>query len=115
MNLTHIKYIIVAMLVMAILPWPYEYYKLLRLVLFVMSLFFAYGFHKYGHEQWEITILIGVALIYNPVLTIHLPKELWIIVNLVTAWLYLFMLKLPRKQLETKRKLDSTKIKGSIK
>lgn len=76
------------MLMLAILPWPYEYYKLLRVVVFTASLFFAYGFHKYGEDKWKIKVLIGISLIYNPVFTIHLSRELWGVLNIISAYIY---------------------------
>ena len=80
-----------ALLLFALFPWPYGYYVLLRLAVFVVSAWIAY-------EQWKIDNAISgwvvafgaVALLYNPLLPVHLTRELWIVLNLATAALFLW-------------------------
>ena len=78
------------LLVVALLPWPYGYYQLLRLAVCVVSAWIAY-------EQWKhddafsgwVVAFGGVALLYNPVMPIHLSREIWSVLNLATAALFL--------------------------
>lgn len=78
-------------IVMAIgfLPMPYGYYFLSRLVVCVCALFFASGLHK-NNETLTVWVFGGIAVLYNPIIPIHLgEKSIWIVVNIITAFLFL--------------------------
>ena len=77
-------YIVSAMLLLATLPMPYGYYTLLRLV---ACGFFAWAAtisfeRKILYLPWAFSIL---ALLFNPVIKIHLPKELWTVIDIVSG------------------------------
>lgn len=78
-----------AMLLWAVLPAnPYAYYILLRWVCSPIFAYLAVRAHRNGREGW--VWLLGVsAAIYNPLLPVHLTREFWTIVNLITAGLAL--------------------------
>lgn len=71
------------MLLFAILPLPYGYYTLLRLVVCGCSIVYAIvGWHFLK----PIAILSGIlALLFNPLIPIYLDKEAWIIINVIAA------------------------------
>ena len=77
------------LLIAALFPWPYGYYGLLRLAVFVVSAWIAY-------EQWRFDDAVsgwvvafgGVALLYNPFMPIHLTREIWSVLNIATAVLF---------------------------
>jgi hypothetical protein len=77
---------------LALAPWPYAYYQLLR--------WFLCGLMAYGvyisidkPKPWVPWVLGGFAVLYNPVIPIHLGREIWSVVNLITAVvIYLAML-----------------------
>lgn len=79
------------LLAAALLPWPYGYYVFLRLVVFAVSAWIVY-------EQWKCDDAISgwaaafavVALLYNPVLSVHLTREIWAVLNVVTAVLFVW-------------------------
>ncbi len=81
----------VALLVVALLPWSYGYYAFLRLVVFAVSVWI-------GYEQWKhddavsgwVVAFGAVALLYNPLLPVHLTREIWTVLNLATAMLFLW-------------------------
>ncbi len=76
----------VTLLLLALLPWPYGYYTFLRLAVFSLAAWFAY-------EQWKLddavskwVVALGVlALLYNPLLPIHLSREIWGVLNIASA------------------------------
>jgi len=78
------------LLLVALFPWPYWYYNLLRLAVFAVSAWIAY-------EQWRIDDAISgwvvafglIALLYNPFLPVHLTREIWSVLNIGTAALFL--------------------------
>ena len=82
------------LLIAALFPWPYGYYGLLRLAVFVVSAWIAY-------EQWRFDDAVsgwvvafgGVALLYNPFIPVHLTREIWSVLNIATAGLFLAHLR----------------------
>lgn len=78
------------LLLAALFPWPYGYYNLLRLAVFAVSTWIAY-------EQWRhddaisgwVVAFGGISLLYNPLIPIHLTREIWAALNIGTAALFL--------------------------
>ena len=67
-------YLLIALLVIALLPLPYGYYELLRLVAVVGLAWTAFATWHYG--LIGASVAAGVlALLYNPVLPVHLAKS----------------------------------------
>ncbi len=63
---------------------PYGYYILLRWV--CCGLFAYLAFYALEHEKKEWVWVLGItALIYNPFFRVHLNRELWSVVNILTA------------------------------
>lgn len=89
MSIPNIKAILIFMLLLAVLPMPYVYYKLLKVVIFGVCLFFAYAMHHYKVSKKGMYILIGLAVLYNPIVSFHFGKEGWTIVNFLTIALLL--------------------------
>lgn len=74
----------IIMLLLAIFPLPYGYYTILRLVVCVTAGFLAW----YSYKQQKLTWMwaMGViALIFNPIIPLHLRKELWVVVDVIVA------------------------------
>ncbi len=81
-------YITAAMLFIGAAPLPYGYYMLLRLVatgVFIWAAFIAYERNNEA-LPWVYGIL---ALLFNPLIKIHLPKELWAVVDVGSGVLLL--------------------------
>lgn len=82
------------LLVLAQGNWPYGYYMFLRLVVCAAAGFLAW-------QQWQIEDrlsgwiagLIGICLLFNPIVPIHLSRSLWRILDLGTAVVLLLHLK----------------------
>lgn len=62
---------------------PYGYYILLR---WVSCGVFAYlALQAFAREKQGWTWALGItALVYNPILRVHLTKEIWRVVNVIT-------------------------------
>lgn len=73
-----------AMMVVAMATLPYGYYKLLRVVSCGAAAFLAYRSYKIGMQGWAV-VLAGIAVIYNPLVPLHLGRAVWTFVNPVTA------------------------------
>ena len=72
-----------------LLPMPYGYYFLSRLVVFVCAIYFTMQLNS--QKDTTLVWVFGFfALLYNPIIPIHLgSKDLWVIVNLVTAGIFI--------------------------
>lgn len=64
------------MLFLALAPWSYGYYQLLRFVVCGVSAYVA--FIAYTWQKMWATCLFGfIAVLFNPLIPIHLSCELW--------------------------------------
>lgn len=78
----------IVVLVIGVLPLPIGYYNLSRLVVCVCALYFANTFYK-SKDITNLWIFGFIAILYNPILPIYLyEKFIWIIVNLITIFLF---------------------------
>lgn len=86
---------IVVLFVIALLPMPYGYYISLRTMVCIALYFFWREIYPIRQKMigWYYT-LIGLFVLYNPILIIHLDnKPLWIFLNGFTLYLLYKMRK----------------------
>ena len=77
--------IIVVMLLWAVYPGnPYAYYTLLHWACCAYFAYLAFRANDLGKIEW-VWILSFAAFIYNPVIPVHLNREIWSVVNIATA------------------------------
>ena len=77
------------LLVLALLPWPYGYYNFLRLCVCAIAAWIAYTQWRHDNAISGWVIVMGAtALLYNPFLPIYLTREIWSVLNLVSAGLF---------------------------
>ena len=79
---------------LALLPLPYAYYMLLRVAIFGISAYLAVAAFSSGRTGLTWALAIN-ALVYNPVFPVHMTKDGWTIINLLTIGLlsYVYRLK----------------------
>jgi hypothetical protein len=87
-DLRPLIWIPIALLLLAVLPLPYGYYMFLRLVMPVCALVVAVNAYKTQPDTIYSYVFIGMAILYNPLIPISLFKEIWIVVNLITAGVF---------------------------
>lgn len=95
----------VFMLFLAIPKLPYGYYTLLRWVVTISALFSAWVVHDSEHTFW-VFLMGGIAILFNPIIPVHLTKDIWVIIDLIVATLFLvsiFTIK-PKKELPKEEK-----------
>jgi len=83
---------------------PYAYYILLR---WICCAAFAYvGVQALAHHKEGWAWVLGVmAVVYNPIIRVHLTREIWSVVNLITiaiAVASIFVLKVKTQDKEDK-------------
>lgn len=76
--------VVAAMLFLAVAPLPYGYYTLLRIV---VTGTFAWGaFVAYFEQRPLMPWVFGAgAVLFNPIIPIHLNKELWMLIDSAAA------------------------------
>ena len=76
----------VVFLVLAVGSWPYSYFQFLRVLVCAATGFLAWHQWRLAERLsgWTVT-LTGICLLFNPVLPIHMTREIWAVVDLATA------------------------------
>ena len=75
-----------ALLVLALADLPYGYYTFLRIVVCATAVFGAFKATSINAEGWTL-ILGGIAVLFNPIIPIHLGRNVWALVDLLAAGL----------------------------
>lgn len=73
----------------AIFPMPYGFYQFLRLA--VCGSMVYYIIQEYSKNYKINTVACIITLLYNPVFPVHLNKDIWQMLNVLTA-IYLYYL-----------------------
>lgn len=69
--------------ILALADMPYGYYTFLRIVVFGSTLYGAYWLaNAMSLLMW---VFIAMAVLYNPIIRIHLDRETWEVWNIITA------------------------------
>ena len=78
----------IVVLVIALFPLPIGYFTLSRLVVSACALYYAIQFHKRNNTTY--TWIYGfLVVLYNPIIPIYLyEKVIWVIVNLITIYIF---------------------------
>lgn len=76
--------VVMAMCLVGISRLPYGYYTLLRIAVCVLCFASVLVLAERGVRVWQL-VPIGVALLYNPLVPISLPREAWEVINACTA------------------------------
>jgi len=106
----------ILMLVLCVEDWPYIYYKALRFVIFFSAIGVAIiavsGANEAMMKEKKIsfymrctfTVIFGlVALLFNPLWPVHLSRDIWVPIDLVTAGIFsigLFVLRFPHDDMD---------------
>ena len=82
------------MLFVAVLPLPYAYYQLLRLVVCVCAAVVAFLEYKAakGEATAFVVIFVVIAVVMNPFLPVHLTKAIWTPINIIFGLTFLWHL-----------------------
>ena len=83
------------LLLLCILPMPYSFYTIVRLAMTVISGYLAYNYYSQNKKELAITFLI-VAILFQPFIKFALGRELWLIVDIVTA-IFLLILAIRKR------------------
>lgn len=71
--------------------WPYGYYIFLRWIITASAIFLVWVAYNLKKTFWVVLMGI-VAILFNPIIPIHLDKGTWVIIDFVVAILFLTLI-----------------------
>ena len=90
------KYFIILNIIMlfgAIVEWPYGYYTMLRWITCIASILIAFqAFEK--NIDWAKVVFIVIVILFNPLAPIYLSRSTWIPLDIITAILFIFAIRI---------------------
>ena len=87
--MNNLNKIVAVLLLLAVLPLPYFYYQLLRIVVTLIAAVNAYKFYEDNQMAWVLVFGI-IALIWNPIFPIYMDKSVWMISDIIGAGVFFF-------------------------
>ena len=83
----------VLLIIAPIISFPYGFYTFLRLVVTISAVIVVVNSLKNKVGINNISIIFGlIAILYNPLIPIHLSREIWMPINFITSGIYFFYL-----------------------
>jgi len=79
--------VITFLLLIATLPLPYGYYIFLRWATCGMAVVTAVIAYKW-EVKWVMWVFIPIAILFNPLVPIHLTKEIWQPIDIICAIIF---------------------------
>jgi hypothetical protein len=89
------------MLFAALGYWTYGYYQLLRFVVCGVGAYVAFMAYQW-QRIWAVWLFGIIAVLFNPVIPIRLPREVWQTIDVTCAFLFLSAASILRKPTEHK-------------
>jgi len=101
------------MLLLALAPWPYGYYQLLRFVVCGVSVYIAFMAYNW-QKLWATWVFGFIAILFNPLIPIHLSREIWQPIDVVCGILFLVIAIILNEPVTTSRchKIKNEELKG---
>ena len=95
-----------AFLIGALAEWPYGYYQLLRFMVCGAGVFVAYTAFT-QKKIWAVWLFGFIALLFNPLIPVHLSREMWVFIDIAVGIFYLILLY-KMKEKGTKKQKKTT-------
>jgi hypothetical protein len=77
------------MLAAAPIDWPYGYYQFMRLAVTGMSVWIVVTANRNKQGNWSV-LGTALALLFNPLIPIHLDRSTWVPIDWIAATLLSF-------------------------
>ncbi len=85
------------MLILSLGSLPYGYYRLLRWVVFGSAVYGGWLAYE-GRGRWLLGFFIPVALLFNPLIPIHLTRQGWAPIDVIVGALFLIVALIQRRE-----------------
>jgi len=87
---TWVELLAAAMLLLAMLDMPYGYYTFMKICICIASGIVATKYYKQSGKITPVAAVFGmIAILFNPVIPIHLSKGIWCWINFVSACIFI--------------------------
>ena len=96
------------MLLLALAPWPYGYYQLLRLVVCGVSVYTAFVTYQWG-KLWATWVFGFIAILFNPLIPIHLSRKIWQPIYVVSGILFMVIVIILNQTVTSEGKKEELK------
>ncbi len=90
MHIQRWNWVVSVLLLLALFPWPYAYYQMLRVIVFVAALVNAFHFHQQRQID-RAALFTAIAIIWNPVIPVHLPRLVWTLLDIGGAAAFFYL------------------------
>ena len=80
----HLKLILAALFFLCLANMPYGFYNLVRFVAMIAFAVYAYTYYEKKSNKLAI-IFLSLAMLFQPLLPIHLGRTLWNIIDVIVA------------------------------
>lgn len=81
---------VIALLMPILISLPYSYFMLLRWLVCALSVYYAYLFYSI-RKKGLFWIMIIIAVFFNPITPLLFDKIAWLIIDFITALLFIFV------------------------
>lgn len=89
-NKNILTFIVCAFLFIALFDGlPYGYFTLLRFVVCAVGAYLAYKTYEGNKESIWVWLFGGIAVLFNPIIPIHLQRETWWVIDLIVGVFFL--------------------------
>ena len=103
--MNNINKIVAVLLLIALLPLPYFYYQLLRIIVSFAAILNAFKFYsdypsqstnmfllpfKLSDRKYNILTFVVILTIWNPIFPIYMDKSVWMISDIIGAGVFFF-------------------------
>jgi len=98
-NITSVISVVILLLAIPTF-WPYGYYILLRWVVSISAAFLVWIAYNLKKKFW-IVLMGAITLLFNPIIPFHLDKEIWVVIDIIVAFIFLvsiFGIRFRKKQ-----------------
>lgn len=94
----YIYLLLAALLLLCLAPMPYGYYQLIRFISMTVFLLIAYRYYEKRMISYAITFVM-LSLLFQPFLKIALGRVIWNVVDVITAFLLVYLYITTKKQI----------------
>lgn len=80
------------LLLIAAAPLPYGFYTFTKIVVCGFSAILSYqNFNAPDKKSAWAWFFLFVAILFNPLIAIHMPKEIWMVIDIMLGLFFLFL------------------------
>lgn len=87
-NIASVSAILMLLLAIPEGIWPYGYYVLLRWLVAGVAAFVIWIASNLEKQGW-MWLMVIIVILFNPIMPIHLDKEIWVVTDFIVAIIFL--------------------------